>query len=236
MLKGLGNLGDMAKMMKAAQEMQGKMAEAQEALDRITVTGEAGTGLVTATATAKGELVGLEHRPDHLQPEREGSRRGPDPRRDQGRPGQGRPADGAGDGQGDRGARASGGHGEPVWLMAGLLSFSRDDAVALPLTSQTVDTVIARTRRVNLVQMGLSVSLVAGLVVIGRSASGWVSGVCYAVAALAMWGILATVLSTWDHFRAAAPLRRQAQADIARDPDPKRFWWAHRGVFPHFSR
>jgi hypothetical protein len=27
MLKGLGNLGDMAKMMKQAQEMQGKMAQ-----------------------------------------------------------------------------------------------------------------------------------------------------------------------------------------------------------------
>ena len=30
MLKGLGSLGDMGKMMKAAQEMQGKMAQMQE--------------------------------------------------------------------------------------------------------------------------------------------------------------------------------------------------------------
>ena len=60
MLKGMGGFGDMAKMMKAAQEMQGKMAEMQEELNRITVTGESGTGLVKATATAKGELVGLE--------------------------------------------------------------------------------------------------------------------------------------------------------------------------------
>ncbi|HAC49281.1 MAG TPA: 30S ribosomal protein S21, partial [Sulfitobacter sp.] len=30
MLKGLGGLGDMAGMMKKAQEMQGKMAELQE--------------------------------------------------------------------------------------------------------------------------------------------------------------------------------------------------------------
>ena len=30
MFKGLGGLGDMAKMMKAAQEMQDKMAEMQE--------------------------------------------------------------------------------------------------------------------------------------------------------------------------------------------------------------
>jgi hypothetical protein len=120
--------------------------------------------------------------------------------------------------------------------MAGLLSFSREDAVALPLTRQTVEIVIARTRFANLVQMWLSVALVAGLLLIGRTTSGWVSGLCYAAAALGMWGILATGLSTWDHFRAATPLRKQAQADIARDPDPKTFWWAHRGVFPHFSR
>ena len=55
MFKGLGNLGDMSRMMKAAQEMQGKMAEVQEGLGRITVEGTAGGGLVRATATAKGE-------------------------------------------------------------------------------------------------------------------------------------------------------------------------------------
>ncbi len=59
MLKGLGGLGDMAKMMKAAQEMQGKMAALQEELDRVRVEGRSGAGLVTAVATAKGELVGL---------------------------------------------------------------------------------------------------------------------------------------------------------------------------------
>lgn len=59
MLKGLGNLGDMAKMMKAAQEMQGKMAEMQASLDSITVEGQAGGGLVKVTATAKGDLRAL---------------------------------------------------------------------------------------------------------------------------------------------------------------------------------
>ena len=59
MLKGLGNLGDMARMMKAAQEMQGKMAEMQASLDTITVEGQAGGGLVKVTATAKGELKAL---------------------------------------------------------------------------------------------------------------------------------------------------------------------------------
>ena len=60
MFKGLGGLGDMGKMMKAAQEMQGKMAQMQEGLNSIMVTGEAGAGLVKATATAKGELTALD--------------------------------------------------------------------------------------------------------------------------------------------------------------------------------
>ncbi len=60
MFKGLGGLGDMSKMMKAAQEMQGKMAQIQEDLENIKVTGESGAGLVKATATAKGDLTGLD--------------------------------------------------------------------------------------------------------------------------------------------------------------------------------
>lgn len=60
MLKGLGGLGDMAGMMKKAQEMQAKMAEMQEDLARIVVIGESGAGLVRARCTAKGELTGLE--------------------------------------------------------------------------------------------------------------------------------------------------------------------------------
>ena len=60
MLKGLGQLGDMAGMMKKAQEMQTKMAEMQEQLETTTVVGESGAGLVKATATAKGELTALD--------------------------------------------------------------------------------------------------------------------------------------------------------------------------------
>ncbi|MCU9837412.1 MULTISPECIES: YbaB/EbfC family nucleoid-associated protein [Ruegeria] len=59
MFKGLGGLGDMAKMMKSAQELQTKMAQMQEDLNTVLVTGESGAGLVKATATAKGELKGL---------------------------------------------------------------------------------------------------------------------------------------------------------------------------------
>ena len=60
MLKGLAGLGDMAGMMKKAQEMQGKMAEMQEEMHNIMVIGESGAGLVKATCTAKGELKGLD--------------------------------------------------------------------------------------------------------------------------------------------------------------------------------
>ena len=59
-LGGLGGLGDMAKLMKQAQEMQTKMAEMQDALASMTVEGQSGAGLVKATATAKGELAGLD--------------------------------------------------------------------------------------------------------------------------------------------------------------------------------
>ena len=68
MLKGLGGLGDMAKMMKAAQEMQAKMGEMQDALSNLTVVGESGAGLVKATATAKGELTGLDIDPKIFNP------------------------------------------------------------------------------------------------------------------------------------------------------------------------
>jgi len=54
--------------MKAAQEMQGKMAQLQDDLGRITVTGESGAGLVRATATAKGDLVGLDIDPSIFVP------------------------------------------------------------------------------------------------------------------------------------------------------------------------
>jgi DNA-binding YbaB/EbfC family protein len=60
MLKGLGGLGDMAKMMKAAQEMQTKMAQLQEEMHNLMVTGESGAGLVKAVCSAKGELKSLD--------------------------------------------------------------------------------------------------------------------------------------------------------------------------------
>jgi len=60
MLKGLGALGDMAGMMKKAQEMQGKMAQLQDDMHAIMVTGESGAGLVKAVCSAKGDLKSLD--------------------------------------------------------------------------------------------------------------------------------------------------------------------------------
>lgn len=68
MLKGLGGLGDMANMMKQAQEMQGKIADAQAALENIEVTGESGAGMVTCTANAKGEFKSLTIDPSLFTP------------------------------------------------------------------------------------------------------------------------------------------------------------------------
>jgi DNA-binding YbaB/EbfC family protein len=66
MLKGLGGLGDMANIMKQAKEMQSKMQEAQERLDTIEVTGEAGAGMVKVRVTAKGKIVSLDIDPSIL--------------------------------------------------------------------------------------------------------------------------------------------------------------------------
>ena len=59
MFKGLGQLGDMAKLMKQAQEMQTKMASMQDELDSIEILGESGAGLVKVKSNAKGKITGL---------------------------------------------------------------------------------------------------------------------------------------------------------------------------------
>ena len=59
MFKGLGQFGDMAKLMKQAQEMQTKMTSMQDELDNIEVTGESGAGLVKVKSNAKGKITGL---------------------------------------------------------------------------------------------------------------------------------------------------------------------------------
>jgi DNA-binding YbaB/EbfC family protein len=52
-MKNLGN------MLKQAQSMQTRMAEIQEELQSVEVSGQSGAGLVQATVSGKGELRAL---------------------------------------------------------------------------------------------------------------------------------------------------------------------------------
>jgi DNA-binding YbaB/EbfC family protein len=51
---------DMGSLLQQAQQMQQQMAQAQNALGAERLTGTAGGGLVKATVTGLGELIGLE--------------------------------------------------------------------------------------------------------------------------------------------------------------------------------
>ena len=68
MLKGLGNIAEMAKMMSAAKEMQARMASLQDDLSRMTLTGESGGGLVLVHCTGKGNITGIDLNPAILHP------------------------------------------------------------------------------------------------------------------------------------------------------------------------
>ncbi|WP_339739649.1 YbaB/EbfC family nucleoid-associated protein [uncultured Maricaulis sp.] len=59
---------DLMGLMKQAQAMQQKMAEAQEKLAASQVVGEAGAGLVTLTLSGKGEMRALSIDPSLLNP------------------------------------------------------------------------------------------------------------------------------------------------------------------------
>ena len=51
---------NMADIMRQAQEMQAKIAEAQEKAEQVEVDGVAGAGLVKMTLKGKGDMVSLE--------------------------------------------------------------------------------------------------------------------------------------------------------------------------------
>jgi len=60
---------DFMGLMKQAQAMQAKMAEAQAELEQTTVDGEAGGGLVKVTLTAKGVLKSVSIDESLIKPE-----------------------------------------------------------------------------------------------------------------------------------------------------------------------
>ncbi len=60
---------NLTNMMKQAQEMQSKMAEMQDRLGDIEVTGQAGGGMVSIVTTAKHEVRSLSIDPSLINPE-----------------------------------------------------------------------------------------------------------------------------------------------------------------------
>jgi len=62
-------LGDFGKMMKQAQELQARMAAAQEEIERIEVEGASGAGLVRVRLAGKGELRAIAVDPSLMNPD-----------------------------------------------------------------------------------------------------------------------------------------------------------------------
>ncbi|MEM0908523.1 MAG: YbaB/EbfC family nucleoid-associated protein [Pseudomonadota bacterium] len=60
---------DILKMMGKARELQSRMAELQDEMKAIEVTGEAGAGAVVATVNGQMALVGLTIESDLMKPE-----------------------------------------------------------------------------------------------------------------------------------------------------------------------
>jgi hypothetical protein len=59
---------DLLAMMKKAQAMQAKLADAQEELSRLEVEGQSGGGMVRVTLSGKGEMKSVHLDPSLLTP------------------------------------------------------------------------------------------------------------------------------------------------------------------------
>jgi nucleoid-associated protein EbfC len=59
---------NLAQIMKQAQEMQSKMAEMQENLVNVEITGESAAGMVSVTLNGKGGMIGLNVDPSLINP------------------------------------------------------------------------------------------------------------------------------------------------------------------------
>ncbi len=62
-------MSNMNQMLRQAQALQRKMAKAQEELAEREISGSAGGGMVTATVTGGGELLGVVINPDVVDPD-----------------------------------------------------------------------------------------------------------------------------------------------------------------------
>jgi DNA-binding YbaB/EbfC family protein len=61
--------GDMSGFLAQAQAMQEQLLTAQQELAETQIEGSAGGDLVTATITGAGELIGLQIKPEAVDPE-----------------------------------------------------------------------------------------------------------------------------------------------------------------------
>lgn len=67
-MKGLGGLGDIAKLIKHAGEMKKNMAAMQEQMTTQTVTATSGGGMVTVTVNGKLQVVDIKIDPEVVDP------------------------------------------------------------------------------------------------------------------------------------------------------------------------
>ena len=68
---------DLQSLLQQASAMQERLVAAQHELEEARVEGSSGGGLVSATVTGTGELIGLTIDPSVLRPGRPGDARGP---------------------------------------------------------------------------------------------------------------------------------------------------------------
>ncbi len=68
-MKGLGNLGNIASMVKQAQQMQKKLGEVQEELEREEITVSSGGGMVTVKMNGKQKVTDIKIEPAVVNPE-----------------------------------------------------------------------------------------------------------------------------------------------------------------------
>jgi DNA-binding YbaB/EbfC family protein len=61
-------MADLMKILQQAQEMQGRIQKAQEELQRITVSGSAGGGMVTVEANGQGAIQRVKIDPSVVNP------------------------------------------------------------------------------------------------------------------------------------------------------------------------
>jgi DNA-binding YbaB/EbfC family protein len=61
-------LKDLSDIMRQAQQMQQRLAEAQEKMEQLTAEGSSGAGMVKVTLKGKGELASLQIDPSILNP------------------------------------------------------------------------------------------------------------------------------------------------------------------------